>query len=96
MKMTKKMATLLLAFFTLQVSAQQIAGRIVDKETKEPLIGASIEIANSPKKAIANMEGEFSIFGLEEKPYTLLIKTSATNPKWWTRSWQRNHPKEKW
>lgn len=70
----RRMAALLLAISALQVSAQQITGRIVDKKTREPLMGAVIEVDGTSLKGIANTDGEFTIEGLEEKPYTLYIK----------------------
>lgn len=51
----------LILFAGLQVHAQNItlSGRVIDKETREPLIFASIGIKDRPIGTISNLQGEF-------------------------------------
>ncbi len=72
---------MLLAVSALHVSAQQIAGRIIDKNTKEPLIGAVVEVEGTTLKGVADIDGEFHINGLPENSYTLSIKYIGYKPK---------------
>lgn len=74
MKTSKKGLATLLLITSLHANAQQINGYIVDETTKEPLIGAIVEMDGTDKKFVADIDGKFIIEGLQEKPYTLYIK----------------------
>lgn len=74
MKTSKTGLAALLLITSLHAKAQQIKGQIVDETTKEPLIGAIVEIEGTDRKFVADMDGKFTIEGLQEKPYTLYIK----------------------
>src|SRR5574344_2148485 len=75
MKINKRwMPVVLLAVSTLPLSAQEIAGRIIDAKTKEPLAGAVVELEGTAVKTVARADGGFRMEGLLEKSYTLLIK----------------------
>lgn len=75
MKISKRwMPVVLLAVSTLPLSAQEIAGRIIDAKTKEPLAGAVVELEGTAVKTVARADGAFRMEGLQEKSYTLLIK----------------------
>ena len=55
--------TLLLFLFSFTVSAQTIQGYVSDEKTKEPLIGASVEIKKAKKGVVTDLSGKFSIQG---------------------------------
>ncbi len=58
--------------FTLEGRAGGIIkGRVVDRETKEPLVGANIVILGSSFGAVADPQGEFSIFNVPVDVHTL-------------------------
>ena len=66
----------LILFLTLSVmaaTAGTIKGTITDRQTKEPLTGATIQIAETRQGVIADLDGHYSI---DVKPgnYTLLIR----------------------
>lgn len=53
--------TLISFICTLSLAAQSISGLVKDEKTDEPLIGASIQIKKSPKGAVTDMNGRFSV-----------------------------------
>jgi|694.fasta_scaffold01605_3 TonB-linked SusC/RagA family outer membrane protein len=55
--------TLLLFLFSFTVSAQTIQGYVSDEKTKEPLIGATVEIKKAKKGVVTDLSGKFSIQG---------------------------------
>ena len=66
----------LILFLTLSVMAAMagtIKGSVTDRQTKEPLTGATIQIAETRQGVIADLDGHYSI---DVKPgnYTLLIR----------------------
>ncbi|MCF8307740.1 MAG: TonB-dependent receptor, partial [Bacteroidales bacterium] len=57
------MAALLLLTFTLaglSTLAQTISGKIIDAETEEPLIGATIKLEGTSQGAATDLDGNFS------------------------------------
>lgn len=71
----RKLASLLLTLSatTALVQAENIKGTIVDKTTKEPLIGATIQVAGTTMGTITDFDGKFELPELENKAYTLII-----------------------
>ncbi len=65
-------ATLSLASINLQ--ADNLTGVILDKETKEPLIGASIQIQGTSNGTITDFDGKFSLENLNKREYTFEIR----------------------
>jgi iron complex outermembrane receptor protein len=63
---------LLLLLFIPFLSFSQVTGNIINKETKEPLIGAKI-IASNGEKVISDIDGKFNLSGTE---FPLTIITS--------------------
>ncbi|TAG29697.1 MAG: TonB-dependent receptor [Sphingobacteriia bacterium] len=53
--------TMLATFLHINLQAQIIKGKILDNETKEPIIGASIQSVFGLQSTTSNSEGEFSI-----------------------------------
>ncbi len=71
----RKLASLLLTLSatTALVQAENIKGTVVDKTTKEPLIGATIQVAGTTMGTITDFDGKFELPELENKAYTLII-----------------------
>ena len=64
----------LLSAVSLQSWAQQLKGVVIDKNSKETLIGAVISIEGTDVKAVTDVNGNFSFAGLKDGTYTLYIK----------------------
>ena len=64
----------LLSAVSLQSWAQQLKGIVIDKNSKETLIGAVISIEGTDVKAVTDVNGNFSFEGLKDGTYTLYIK----------------------
>lgn len=71
----RKLVSLLLTLSatTALVQAENIKGTVVDKTTKEPLIGATIQVAGTTMGTITDFDGKFELPELENKAYTLII-----------------------
>ncbi len=78
----KRFFTFMLAIVALQVSVMAITlkGRILDKKTKEPLIGASVIIANTSIGAITNFDGFYEITGLQAGTYNIQVSYIGYQP----------------
>ena len=66
----------LILFLTLSVMtvmAGTIKGPITDKQTREPLTGATVQIVGTTQGAIADMDGNYSL-NVTNGIYTLSIK----------------------
>ncbi len=73
--MLKKLITvLLLLVIRLSVQAVVLTGTIVDKETNEPLIGASIQVQNTGTGTVTDFDGNYSISDLDSKVTTFEIR----------------------
>ena len=44
--------------------AEGITGTVLDKKARQPLIGASVQVAGTGVKAITDIDGKFSLNGL--------------------------------
>jgi hypothetical protein len=66
-------AFLLLSLAELSEAQYNIHGRIVDKETQEPLEGVSIFLSNTTKGTNSNKNGEFLLDNLKMGKYELVI-----------------------
>lgn len=55
-------------------TAQDIFGTVIDKQTKEPLVGASVQVVGTDKLAATDIDGHFSFSGLQDKSYSLVVK----------------------
>ncbi len=54
-------------------AAQDISGKVLDQETDEPLIGASVLIQGTTKGTVTDIDGEFSLSWDGEYPIELVI-----------------------
>lgn len=77
------MSTLFLSLiaFTFTIQAQQgsIKGVIMDSNTKEPLIGASVLVKETSNGAAADLDGNYIINNLSAGTYTLIVSYVAYN-----------------
>lgn len=83
MKRKYRIITLLLLFiFTIpQLTAKNIKGIILDKASKEPLIGATIQVIGTETGAITDIDGNFVITGLTTgKTYEIEVKYISYKP----------------
>lgn len=68
-------AVLLSVMVTMGMTAADIKGKVIDSKTKEPLIGATVQIEDSPLNAVTDIDGNFIIKGLaDDKGYTLTVR----------------------
>ena len=59
--MKKFIYTILATFLFANVQAQTVNGKILDNETKEPIVGASVQSVSGLQSATSNNEGKFNI-----------------------------------
>ena len=55
------------------VQAAAIRGIVLDKESKEPLIGATIQINGTTTGAVTDIDGKFELGGLRNTTYQLIV-----------------------
>lgn len=71
----KKLLPLLIVFLLagagLQAQSGKITGKILDSETGEPLIGATVGIKGTTKGAVADIDGNYLMLNVEPGTYTL-------------------------
>ena len=60
-------------FIVTYIQAAAIRGVVLDKETKEPLIGATVQINGTTTGAITDVDGKFELGGLRNGTYQLVI-----------------------
>lgn len=59
--------------FAVEVNVN-IKGCITDQKSKEPLIGATVQIVGSSIGAVTDMDGNFQLSGVEDGIYDIEIK----------------------
>lgn len=64
---------LLLAISAMPAMADNIKGAVTDKQTKEPLTGATIQISGTSRGAVADIDGNY-ILEIPNGTYTLTVK----------------------
>lgn len=70
-----------LSSFAYSQNTGLIAGTVLDKNTQEPLIGATIILVGTPLGAQTDAEGKFTIKNIPTKSYNLLIQYVGYSPK---------------
>lgn len=65
---------ILTTLMTLDATAQTISGNVFDAKTKEPLIGATIEVVGAKMKTLADVNGDFKLDGLPDGKYNLVVR----------------------
>ena len=56
-----------------QVQAAALRGTVTDKATKEPLIGAAVQLSGTNTVTITDVDGNFELAGLRNGTYKLII-----------------------
>ena len=82
-RFTKEYSFLILAgmlFFSTAARSQQVAtgeikGSIIDKESKQPLPGASLAIKESSMSVMSDSSGKFAISGLKQGYYSIVVSS---------------------
>lgn len=64
---------LLLTLSTMAAMAGTIKGIVTDKQTKEPLTGATVQIAGTASGAVADIDGNYSL-DIKNGTYTLTVR----------------------
>ncbi|MBC8042684.1 MAG: TonB-dependent receptor [Rhizobacter sp.] len=77
--MTRKLLQVLLLILTLPAAALavgttgKIIGKVIDKDTREPLIGASVRIVDTRLGGTTNINGQFSILNVPTGTYSVKV-----------------------
>ena len=66
--------------WVLAGSTGQIKGKIVDKDKKEPVVGASVRIAGTKIGAMTDPDGNYQILRVEPGSYTLQVSAVGFQP----------------
>ncbi|WP_300698284.1 TonB-dependent receptor [Bacteroides sp.] len=64
---------LLLTLSTMAAMAGTIKGTVIDKQTKEPLTGATVQISGTTSGAVADIDGHYSL-DIKNGTYTLTVR----------------------
>lgn len=70
----KALFFIILLMFSVPVVAGNIKGRVKDKNSKEPLMGATVQIENSTIGVAADLDGNFEMPPVKSGTYSLVIK----------------------
>ena len=62
----KSMALMMVGMMCATMQAQTIKGCVTDAQSKEPLIGATVEVKGTTKKTVTDMDGNFRFCGLKK------------------------------
>lgn len=76
MKILKTYLTLLLCFFSVAAFAQnkgQISGVVIDGETGETIIGATVRITDTAKGDATDLDGKYTIRNLDPGTYSITV-----------------------
>lgn len=67
---------ILISYSSIAVNIERgsVNGVITDKKTKEPLMGATVQLDNSPYGTAANLNGEYSIDNIKPGIYTITVR----------------------
>ena len=64
---------MILLLLTLTAQAAALRGTVTDKMTKEPLIGAAVQVSGTTTGAITDIDGNFELAGLRNGNYKIII-----------------------
>ncbi len=80
-KKTKGLTALALLASVTAAQAQDIAGKVIDRQTGETLIGATVAIDETKTLGVTDIDGNFKLSGLEEgKKYAVTINYIGYKP----------------
>jgi len=72
---TKNVLLLFLFLFIVKFSfSQELSGKVLDKETKEPLIGAIIYISDLKTGAVTDIDGVYHLYHLPKQKFLVQVK----------------------
>lgn len=66
-------ATALALISAVAAYAEGITGTVLDKKDRQPLIGATVQVAGTGVKAITDIDGKFSLNGLKAGKYSITV-----------------------
>ena len=66
-------ATALALISAVEAYAEGITGIVLDKKDRQPLIGATVQVAGTGVKAITDIDGKFSLNGLKAGKYSITV-----------------------
>lgn len=66
-------ATALALISAVAAYAEGITGIVLDKKDRQPLIGATVQVAGTGVKAITDIDGKFSLNGLKAGKYSITV-----------------------
>lgn len=72
---------LLLATLTAFTQSYSVSGYVVDKKTRETLIGVTIQVLGERKAAISDKNGFYTVTGLKPGKYSLNLSHIGYNPE---------------
>lgn len=84
LKLSSSFSIIIFAFVCLNLSFAQnnsISGKVIDRETGEPLIGATVRIENTKLGALTDKKGEFGFTGLNQNDVSLKITFVGYEPQ---------------
>ena len=55
------------------IQAENIKGRILDKETGEPLVGALVKVTGSAQGAVTDVDGNYTLKHIPAGTYTIEV-----------------------
>lgn len=59
---------------------QQVTGTVIDSDTGEPLVGATVKVKGTTQGALTDMDGKFTLKNLPAKGKTLVISCMGMKP----------------
>ena len=59
------------------IQAENIKGRILDKETGEPLVGALVKVTGSAQGAVTDVDGNYTLKHIPAGTYTIVVTAQA-------------------
>jgi len=78
--MRKTLVTLLVCSLTILASAQtSLKGTLIDESTSQPIVGATVTLANQNISTTTNQSGEFSLLYLEPMDEEIVIEAEGYN-----------------
>lgn len=79
MGLRNALLAILIATYAIPVCSATLSGTVTDKQTDEPLIGASIQIVGTTLGTITDFDGNYMLPGLSDGTYDLEIRYISYN-----------------
>ncbi len=75
----KLFLTLFLILSAMAAMASSLSGTILDKQTSEPMTGATVQLVGTTVGAVADLDGNYSISNIQPGAYTIEVKYVGYN-----------------